>query len=219
MARTFQTVTWLTDMTDSPIVVVVIPTTGYAVLGLLSFDQALSGYDLKRWADHSLRYFFWSPAQSAIYTELRRLEELGLVRRSGAAGGPRNRQRYRITAAGRRELADWVGSSPTPATVVKDHALVKVWLGHMADRPRLTEVVATEHDAAEELLDEIRYSLEHAGATGHPTVVLVERYCERIAAARVEALDELQAALAAMPTDLMAPAEPLLAGPPRRQDT
>ncbi len=151
-------------MTDSSIVVGVIPTTGYAVLGLLSFGQALSGYDLKRWADHSLRYFFWSPAQSAIYTELRRLEELGLVRRSGAAGGPRNRQRYRITAAGRRELADWVGSSPTPATVVKDHALVKVWLGHMADRPRLTEVVAAEHDAAEELLDEIRYSLEHAGA-------------------------------------------------------
>jgi len=45
-----------------------VPATGYAVLGLLSFGEALSGYDLKQWADHSLRYFFWSPAQSAIYT-------------------------------------------------------------------------------------------------------------------------------------------------------
>ena len=37
-----------------------LPATGYAVLGLLSFGKALSGYELKRWADHSLRYFFWS---------------------------------------------------------------------------------------------------------------------------------------------------------------
>jgi len=197
----------------------VIPTTGYAVLGLLSFGESLSGYDLKRWADHSLRYFFWSPAQSAIYTELRRLEELGLVRRSGGVGGPRNRQRYRITAAGRRALSDWVGSSPTPTTVVKEHALVKVWLGHMTDRDALTEVVATEQRAAEDLLGEIRYSVERSGATGHPAVVLVERYCERMAAARVDALTELEQALADLPDDGRQWSDPSARmGPPDRED-
>ena len=39
-----------------------LPTTSYAVLGLLSFRGAMSGYDLKKWSDFSLRFFFWSPA-------------------------------------------------------------------------------------------------------------------------------------------------------------
>ena len=53
--------------------------TANAVLGLLSFGTELSGYDLKKWADHSLSLFFWSPASSQIYAELRRLEAPGYV--------------------------------------------------------------------------------------------------------------------------------------------
>ena len=53
--------------------------TAYALLGLLSFDRELSGYDLKKWADSSLRFFYWSPATSQIYVELKRLEKLGFV--------------------------------------------------------------------------------------------------------------------------------------------
>ena len=45
-------------MTDSHMVPVMLPPSSYAVLGLLSFGRALSGYDLKQWADHSLHYFF-----------------------------------------------------------------------------------------------------------------------------------------------------------------
>lgn len=174
-----------------------LPATGYAVLGLLSFGEALSGYELKRWADHSLRYFFWSPAQSAIYTELRRLEDLGYVCPVGSAEGPRGRQRYRITAAGKRALSAWVTSSPTPPTVVKDHALLKVWLGHAADRDSLLAIVAGERKAAEDLLDEVRYSAGRAEEAHRGYSVLVERFCERIAAARLAAVEELAAALSA----------------------
>jgi DNA-binding PadR family transcriptional regulator len=174
-----------------------LPATGYAVLGLLSFGKALSGYELKRWADHSLRYFFWSPAQSAIYTELRRLEDLGYVRPVGSVEGPRGRQRYRITAAGKRALSEWVTSSPTAATVVKDHALLKVWLGHAADRDSLLAVVAAERKAAEDLLDEVRYSAERAEVARPGYAALVERFCERLAAARLAAVEELAAGLSA----------------------
>ena len=125
----------------------------------------LSGYDLKRWADHSLRYFFWSPAQSAIYSELRRLEDLGYVRTVGSTEGPRARQRYRITAAGRRALAAWVASS-TPPPIVKDHALLKVWLGHVTDVDTVRSVVDSERKAAEDLLGEIRYSAARAEEVG-----------------------------------------------------
>ena len=53
--------------------------TSWAVLGLLSFDEELSGYDVKKWADWSLRFFYWAPSYSQIYGELHKLEELGLV--------------------------------------------------------------------------------------------------------------------------------------------
>ena len=56
-----------------------LPATAWAVLGLLSFGRDLTGYDLKKWADSSLRFFYWSPAISQIYGELRRLESLGYV--------------------------------------------------------------------------------------------------------------------------------------------
>ena len=55
-----------------------LPTTAYAVLGLVSFGET-SGYDLKQFADRSINYFFWSPATSQIYAELRRLKSLGYV--------------------------------------------------------------------------------------------------------------------------------------------
>jgi DNA-binding PadR family transcriptional regulator len=174
----------------------VLPATGYAVLGLLSFGEALSGYDVKRWADHSLRYFFWGPAQSAVYTELHRLEHLGFVRPVGTTEGPRGRQRYRITGAGQRALAAWIGSARTPPTVVKDHALLKVWLGHVTDPDTLQAVVESERTATEGLLAEIRYSADRAEAAALGYTALVERCCERLAAARLEAFEELAEALA-----------------------
>ena len=52
-------------------------TLGYAVLGLLSREE-LSGYDLKRWMERPLGYF-WNARHSQIYPELARLEEEGFV--------------------------------------------------------------------------------------------------------------------------------------------
>jgi DNA-binding PadR family transcriptional regulator len=174
-----------------------LPPSSYAVLGLLSFGRALSGYDLKQWADHSLHYFFWSPAQSAIYTELRRLEELGYVETVGESEGPRGRQRYRITPTGEKLLAEWVGQSPTPAAVVKDHGLLKVWLGHVIEPAELRAVVDAEFQAAQDHLGEIRFSSERAQELDLGYAALVERCCERIAEARVEAFRELSDALSA----------------------
>jgi DNA-binding PadR family transcriptional regulator len=186
-------------MPDSHIVPGMLAAGSYAVLGLLSFGRELSGYDLKRWADHSLRYFFGSPAQSAIYTELRRLEDLGYVEPVGSTEGPRGRQRYAISGTGRKALADWVGQSPTPAAATKDHALLKVWLGHVIDLDQLRAVVAAECRVAEETLAAVRFSAERARTLDLGYAALVERYCERLASARAEALAELAAALSTNP--------------------
>src|ERR1700712_5895261 len=83
--------------------------TSYAVLGLLSFGQELSGFDMKRWADWSLKFFYWAPSFSQIYGELHKLEELGLVasrldenKQPQRKRGEREKRVYRITAAGAR---------------------------------------------------------------------------------------------------------------------
>ncbi len=182
-------------MTGSHIIGHMLAAGSYAVLGLLSFGRELSGYDLKQWADHSLRYFFGSPAQSAIYTELRRLQDLGYVAPVGDTEGPRGRQRYAITAAGSTALADWVGRSPTPAAAVKDHALLKVWLGHVIGTEELQAVVDAERRAADEQLAAVRFSAEQARSLDLGYAALVERYCERLATARADALAELSEAL------------------------
>ncbi|MGG8405431.1 PadR family transcriptional regulator [Streptomyces sp. 12297] len=131
-----------------------LPATAWAVLGLLSFPGERTGYELKKWADSSLRFFYWSPAISQIYAELRRLEELGYAgsRRSGPEEA-RAKRRYAITPRGRAALARWAadtGESGPP--VLKHGLLLRVWLGHLADPDRLRELVA-EH--AERTLGEL----------------------------------------------------------------
>ena len=57
-----------------------LPMTAYALLGLLSFGDSLTGYELKQRADRTLRFYWVSPAMSQVYSELERLHDLGLVR-------------------------------------------------------------------------------------------------------------------------------------------
>ena len=66
-----------------------IPITGYAILGLLTFGDELTGYEIKQRADVTLRFYWVSPAMSQIYTELRRLSEHGLVTADARQDGGR----------------------------------------------------------------------------------------------------------------------------------
>ena len=81
-----------------------LPVTAYALLGLLTFGDELTGYELKQRADVTLRFYWVSPAMSQIYSELARLTGLGLV---GRRVGRRRRhaRAYRITDEGRADAA------------------------------------------------------------------------------------------------------------------
>lgn len=124
-----------------------LPPTAWAVLGLLSFDQELSGYDLKKWADNSLSFFYWSPATSQIYSELHRLEDRGFVTsREVPQDDLRNKRLFRITPAGIEALRDWMLHAPVEQPVLKHGVALRVWLGHLAPPERLREIVL-EHRA------------------------------------------------------------------------
>ncbi|QTV79060.1 PadR family transcriptional regulator [Microbacterium sp. NIBRBAC000506063] len=113
-----------------------LPATTWAVLGILSFDSALSGYDVKRWADQSLAFFYWAPSQSQIYGELRRLESLGLatslIEQTHAA---KSRRVYEITPSGgrrsRRGPTSWSRTrscSSTPTSCACGRRTMETWV-------------------------------------------------------------------------------------------
>jgi DNA-binding PadR family transcriptional regulator len=142
-----------------------IPATAWAVLGLLSFERELTGYDIKQWADSILRFFYWSPATSQIYAELRRLEELGLVvSHVVARDDVRGKRVYAITEAGRAALERWqVETDPEP-TVLKHGLLLRLWLGHLAPPERLRQQIEAHQTVLRTELDAARRSAETAAA-------------------------------------------------------
>ena len=62
----------------------------WAVLGLLGL-RPMSGYDIKRAVDRTIRHF-WAASYGQIYPELKRLEEAGWIAGKDADRGSRSRR-------------------------------------------------------------------------------------------------------------------------------
>jgi DNA-binding PadR family transcriptional regulator len=140
-----------------------LPNTAYAVLGLLAFGQELSGYDLKRWADN-LRFFYWSPAHSQIYGELRRLEARGLVAVREVAQAHRPDKRlYRISQAGLAETRRWLDQAPVEPLVLKHSVALRIFFGHLTSPERLRAILAEYVDDLDRTMAELRAVREGLG--------------------------------------------------------
>ena len=128
----------------------------FAILGFLNYGP-LSGYDLKKVFDNSVRHF-WPADQSQIYRTLARLEDKGLVEQKVLRGVDRpDRKEYRITPAGQEALRTWL-LSPLPSQAVRIAALIQVFFaGQLADDQALAlfERLAAEARAALALFDQI----------------------------------------------------------------
>src|SRR5215210_310072 len=131
--------------------------TSYVILGMLRLGRS-TGYEIKRFMDVSTR-FFWAASYGQIYPELRRLEELELVRPTGASGGGRQRKAYELTAAGERELDEWLGSAEALHFELRHEGLLKLFFsdglsapGRAAQWRRMRE----EHEPIAQQLRSIR---------------------------------------------------------------
>lgn len=159
-----------------------LPTTSWAVLGMLSHADELSGYDLKKWADWSLQFFYWSPSYSQIYAELKRLEKHGYAtsRTVMQADGVRGKRMYSITDEGRAAAAQWVNHAPVEAPVLKHSVMLRAWLGHLAEPERLRAILSEHIDYAETMRN--RAEADARGSEenpdwAYPSAVL--RWCTR----------------------------------------
>src|SRR3954452_19511068 len=148
-----------------------LPITAYALLGLLTFGDELTGYELKQRADKTLRYYWVAPAMSQIYTELARLTEHGLLEPVMTAGGKRRTTTYRITPAGTRALNTWIDGSPVGFPTLKHTVLLPLLVGHPSEPQRMRELLegyVAELAEARHDLREVRESLRGADSPGEP---------------------------------------------------
>ncbi len=90
----------------------------------------MSGYDLKQFADRSISHFYWAPAKSQVYSELRRLREHGYVDEREVEQRARPDKRvYSITDAGRRTLKVWLESRDLGPEIMKSPTVLRAFLG------------------------------------------------------------------------------------------
>jgi DNA-binding PadR family transcriptional regulator len=175
--------------------------TGYALLGLLSFGQELSGYELKRRADSSLRFFWTAPAMSQVYRELERLAESGYVeQRNVVRDGTRSIRVYRLAAAGEEAVRRWLVELPAPP-VLKHPVALRVFFGHLLDCDDLRKAVEAHRDWCERMLADLAEARKEMGEdrTWH-NPALVAEWGHYYYKGELEAMDRIeQAALDARP--------------------
>jgi DNA-binding PadR family transcriptional regulator len=176
--------------------------TSWALLGVLSYEHELSGYDIRKWIDWGMRFFYGSPAFSQIYSELKKLEKLGLVTsRVENTGGTRNRRLYKITAAGLDAAARWANEAPVDPPSLKHSALLRVTLGHLTNPARLKEALQEHVAYADEMHRQAAKGARWAGADpswAYARVALhwAERYYaneRELALTMIKELDEAEA--------------------------
>ncbi|GAA0950130.1 PadR family transcriptional regulator [Actinocorallia libanotica] len=180
-----------------------LPATAWAVLGILAFGEELTGYEVRQWADHVLRHFYWSPAMSQIYSELKRLEKVGYaVSRAAVSDDGRGKRVYGITASGEAALAEWAGRAPVEPPVLKHGPMLRAWLGHLSTPERLREQILEHRADTERELAEADASREVAARFpewAYPELTI--RWATRYYAAQRDLADRMLADLAELAED------------------
>jgi len=137
----------------------------YAILGFLTI-RPLSGYDIKRFFNASVRHF-WSADQAAIYRTLAELEADALVGHERVQQQTRpDRKEYHITPLGVEAFDAWV-ATPAPAVVRREPLLLKLFFASRLSRDDLASVLTAEItavDAEMAAFKEIVASIENDAA-------------------------------------------------------
>ena len=105
--------------------------TGRVILGMLAIGKR-TGYDIKQLVDKSTRHF-WAASYGQIYPELRRLEQLGLVRGTSEPSGGRARNAYELTGAGQGALRRWLEAQTEPLWELRDEGMLKLFFSDAGD--------------------------------------------------------------------------------------
>jgi len=123
----------------------------YGLLALL--DEAPShGYQLKT-AFERRTGGNWALNIGQVYTTIQRLERDGFVEAiEGQAAADDDRREYRITPAGREQLASWFDNPVVPEAPARDELTIKVLLAVAAGDVDVTSLIQRQRRASVEQL-------------------------------------------------------------------
>ena len=99
------------------------------ILGLLSHED-LTGYEIKKRMDTSLKYF-WGASYGSIYPALSDLVKQGLAVKRDGSENNRSKIIYSITEEGRNHLKDWL-RLPAEKDELRYETLLKLFFGNEA---------------------------------------------------------------------------------------
>ncbi len=126
----------------------------YAILGFLSM-RPLSGYDIKRQFNESVRHF-WSADQAAIYRTLADLETNALVAHERVEQQTRpDRKVYHITPAGVTSFDAWL-TLPAPPVVRREPLLLKLFFASRMSAGDVAGLLQAELSAVDAELAEFQ---------------------------------------------------------------
>lgn len=97
------------------------------ILGLLSHEE-LTGYEIKKRMDTTLKYF-WSASYGSIYPALTDLVNRGLATKREDTENKRNKLIYTITDNGRDYLKEWL-ALPVEKDELRYETLLKLFFGN-----------------------------------------------------------------------------------------
>ncbi|HEX4525568.1 MAG TPA: PadR family transcriptional regulator [Gaiellaceae bacterium] len=151
----------------------------WALLGLLG-QRPLSGYDLKRAVDRTIRHF-WAASYGQIYPELKRLEEVGWITGAMADRGGRARRVYEITPVGRAAFADWLHGHETRIEL-RDESLLRLFFADVLPAGEGLGLLRARREGYAGMLAYLRGLDDGSGEPDPPFIDLVYRwaidYCE-----------------------------------------
>lgn len=143
----------------------------YAVLGFLSL-RALSGYELKKVFDESVRHF-WPADQSQIYRTLKQMHEDGLISQQVIPREERlDVKLYEITAAGQEDLQAWL-STPLSPSETREPFLIQLYFAFLLPDSQVIKLLEAEIRQTEDLL--ASYEAVHQATTGQAQATDMER--------------------------------------------
>jgi PadR family transcriptional regulator, regulatory protein AphA len=111
-------------------------TTTWSILGMLTVAE-MSGYDLLKAVEGSIGYFF-SPAKSHVYTELRKLVSMGYATERYVRQKDRPDKRlYKINPTGMKALRGWLAREDEEPESMSSEIILKLFFGKEMDQEAL----------------------------------------------------------------------------------
>jgi DNA-binding PadR family transcriptional regulator len=131
-----------------------LPATAYAVLGMLSLAP-VSGYELTQNVDRTIAHF-WTISKSQVYSELQRLEGLGLVVGTDVTQERLPDKRiFELTHDGGRVLDAWLADPKHERSRLRSGPLLKLFFSHRLDREHFDELLDRYESNARRARDEL----------------------------------------------------------------